>query len=84
VLSGCVLAFARSTGEFGATIMIAGNIPGATRTVPLFVYTQLEAPGGFENAYRLVIISVAISACALLMGELLQRYGQRRLASGDR
>jgi molybdate transport system permease protein len=82
MLSGCVLAFARSMGEFGATIMIAGNIPGVTRTIPLFVYTQLDAPGGFENAYRLVVLSVVISAVALFLGEVLQRHGQRRLASG--
>ena len=83
MLSGCVLAFARSMGEFGATIMIAGNIPGETRTIPLFVYTQLDAPGGFANAYRLVIVSVAISAVALMLSEFLQRYGERRLARGD-
>ena len=80
MLSGAVLAFARSMGEFGATIMIAGNIPGATQTIPLFVYTQLDAPGGFDNAARLVVLSIAISAGALLLGELLQQYGQRRLA----
>src|SRR5262245_4974804 len=80
MLSGCVLAFARSMGEFGATIMIAGNIPGQTRTIPLFVYTQLEAPGGFTNAYRLVVVSIVISACALLLGELLERSGRKRLS----
>jgi len=82
MLSVCVLAFARSMGEFGATIMIAGNIPGATRTIPLFVYTELDAPGGFANAIRLVVLSIAISAAALLLGEVLHRYGQRRLVGG--
>jgi len=79
MLSGSVLAFARSMGEFGATIMIAGNIPGETRTIPLFVYTQLDAPGGFANAYRLVVISIVIAAAALLVGELLERAGRKRL-----
>jgi molybdate transport system permease protein len=79
MLSGGALAFARSMGEFGATIMIAGNIPGETRTIPLFIYTQLDAPGGFSGAYRLVAISIAISACALLLGELLDRAGRKRL-----
>lgn len=79
ILSGGVLAFARSMGEFGATIMIAGNIPGVTRTIPLFVYTQLDAPDGFPRVYRLVIVSIAISALALLSGELLERAGRRRL-----
>jgi molybdate transport system permease protein len=79
ILSGAVLAFARSMGEFGATIMIAGNIPGETRTIPLFVYTQLDVPDGFANAYRVVVVSIVISALALLMGELLERAGRRRM-----
>jgi molybdate transport system permease protein len=80
ILSGCVLAFARSMGEFGATIMIAGNIPGETRTVPLLIYSLLDAPGGMQASYRLVVASVVISAGALLIGEVLDRYGRRRLA----
>ncbi|WP_425618899.1 molybdate ABC transporter permease subunit [Anatilimnocola sp. NA78] len=79
ILSGAVLAFARSMGEFGATIMIAGNIPGETRTIPLFVYSQLDAPDGFANVYRLVIVSIVISAIALLAGEIMERMGRRRL-----
>jgi molybdate transport system permease protein len=80
IWSGCVLAFARSMGEFGATIMIAGSIPGHTRTVPLFIYSLLETPGGMQACWRLVIASVVISAVALLAGELLDRYGRQRLA----
>ena len=79
ILSGCVLALARSMGEFGATIMIAGNIPGQTRTITLFVYTQLDSPGGLEASYRLVIVSTMIAAGALLVGELLDRYGRQQL-----
>lgn len=79
ILSGCVLAFARSMGEFGATIMIAGNIPGQTRTIPLYVYTQLDAPGGIADSYRLVLVSVLISAAALMVGEVLDRRGRQRL-----
>lgn len=84
ILSGSVLAFARSMGEFGATIMIAGNIPGVSRTIPLYVYTELESPGGFTHAWRLVIISIAISALALLAGEMLERYGRARLGGTSR
>ncbi len=79
ILSGGMLAFARSMGEFGATIMLAGNIPGETRTMPLMIYSQLETPGGMERSVPLVVASVAIAAVALFGGELLDRYGRKRL-----
>jgi molybdate transport system permease protein len=79
ILSGCVLAFARSMGEFGATIMIAGNIPGETRTISLLIYSLLESPGGLQASARLVIASVLIAALALLASELLERRGRRRI-----
>jgi molybdate transport system permease protein len=81
VVAGCVLAFARSMGEFGATIMIAGNIPGQTRTVPLFIYSLLESPGGAEQAWRVIVLSVLLSAAALLVGEYLDRRGRARLTA---
>jgi molybdate transport system permease protein len=79
ILSGSILAFARSMGEFGATIMLAGNIPGQTQTVPLLIYSQLDAPDGMAQSARLVLASVVIAAAALLVGELLDRNGRRRL-----
>jgi molybdate transport system permease protein len=79
ILSGSLLALARSMGEFGATIMLAGNIPGETRTVPLMIYSQLEAPGGMERSLPLVMASIVIAAAALFGGELLDRYGRKRL-----
>jgi molybdate transport system permease protein len=79
LLSGVVLSWARSMGEFGATIMIAGNIPGETRTLPLMVYTLLESPGGMQQATRLVVVSIVIAAAAIAAGEWLDRRGQRRL-----
>jgi molybdate transport system permease protein len=79
ILSGCVLGFARSVGEFGATIMIAGSIPGQTRTIPLLIYSQLDAPGGIQASIRLVLASIVIAALALLAGELIDRRGQARL-----
>lgn len=81
VIAGCVLAFARSLGEFGATVMIAGNIAGRTRTMPLFIYNELEAPGGLERSMGLVIVSIAVAAGALVLGEVLERRGRRRLES---
>ena len=77
IVAGCVLAFARSLGEFGATIMIAGNIPGETRTVPLHIYTVLESPGGFEQAHTLVAVSIVIAAAAIFAGEFLERRSLR-------
>jgi molybdate transport system permease protein len=79
ILSGSLLAFARSMGEFGATIMLAGNIPGKTQTVSLLIYSQLDAPGGMEQSVRLVVASIVIAAAALFVGELLNRYGIERL-----
>jgi molybdate transport system permease protein len=79
ILSGALLAFARSMGEFGATIMIAGSIPGETRTMSLLIYSQIDAPGGMEQSMRLVAASIIIAAAALLAGEVLERYGRRRL-----
>ncbi len=75
VIAGCILAFARSMGEFGATIMIAGNIPGETRTIPLQIFTLMSAPGGQAQTWRLVAASVIVSAVALAVGEYLQRRG---------
>ncbi len=59
IISGGVLAFARGLGEFGATAMIAGNIPGRTRTLPLAVYSEV-ASGNMEEANRYVMVIVAI------------------------
>lgn len=83
VVAGCVLAFARSLGEFGATAMIAGNIAGRTRTMPLFIYNELEAPGGLERSMGLVIVSIIVAAAALVLGEVLERRGRRRLGASD-
>ncbi len=76
VVAGAVLAFARGLGEFGATIMIAGNIPGETRTMPLAIYNLLESPDGAERAWRLVAASIVIAAAAMALGEYLDRRGR--------
>ncbi len=79
IVAGCVLAFARSIGEFGATIMIAGSIPGETRTIPLFVFNVIQSPGGVDDARRIVLISVVISMIALFASEWYLRREQRLL-----
>lgn len=79
VIAGCVLAFARSLGEFGATVMIAGNIAGRTRTMPLYIYNEIETPGGMDRSIGLVVVSILVAAAALVVGEFLERRGRRRL-----
>ncbi|MFO0691740.1 MAG: molybdate ABC transporter permease subunit [Myxococcota bacterium] len=66
IASGSVLAFARALGEFGATIVLAGNVVGETRTIPVAVYTLMNVRDGEDAAMRLVIVSVALSLGALL------------------
>lgn len=65
ILAGLVLAFARALGEFGATLMLAGNIPGRTATVPLAIYTAVQT-GETADAVALVALLTALS-CAVLV-----------------
>jgi len=73
ILAGLVLGFARSVGEFGATITFAANIPGETRTLPLAIYTLLQTPGGEMAVARLAAIAVLLSLGALMASEWLVR-----------
>lgn len=67
------LGFARSLGEFGATIMIAGNIEGKTRTIPLAIYSLANRPEGMEQSWRLVWLSILLACGALVASGLLER-----------
>ncbi len=67
VVSGTILAFARSLGEFGATITFAGNIEGETQTLPLAIYSYMQVPGKEGATMRLVIVSVVISFIAMAL-----------------
>jgi len=73
IAAGAMLGFARSLGEFGATITFASNIAGETRTLPLAIYSGLQLPGGEALVTRLSIISVVLSVAALIVSELLVR-----------
>ncbi|MEG3165586.1 molybdate ABC transporter permease subunit [Sphingomonas sp. PB2P19] len=79
VLAGAVLGFARSIGEFGATITFVSNVPGQTQTLPLAIYSALQQPGGDAMVWRLSAISVALSLVALVASELLTRRAGRGL-----
>jgi molybdate transport system permease protein len=80
VVTGVILAFARSLGEFGATITFVSNIPGETRTLPLALYTATQVPGGEAAAARLAVLSIALAFAALIASELLARRVTARLA----
>jgi molybdate transport system permease protein len=73
ILAGMVLGFARSMGEFGATVTFVSNIPGETQTLPTAIYSLIQVPGGDAPALRLMAISVAISMTALVLSEILVR-----------
>lgn len=79
VLAGTVLGFARSLGEFGATITFVSNVPGETQTLPLAIYAALQRPGGEGEVWRLAAISVALSLAALILSDLLARRQARGL-----
>jgi len=82
IIAGMVLSFARSLGEFGATITFVSNIPGETRTIPSAIYTLTQTPGGDIGALRLTVVSIALSFIALMTVDLLAMRMGRRL-SGD-
>jgi len=76
LVAGIVLAFARALGEFGATIMVAGNIPGATQTLALRIYQDVQL-GRDSAAYALVAVSAAIAFAAIWTSEFVLRKRQR-------
>ncbi|BBO86495.1 molybdate ABC transporter permease subunit [Desulfosarcina ovata] len=79
IITGLILAFARSLGEFGATITFVSNIRGQTQTLPLALYTLTQVPDGEMGAMRLCILSVLIAMVALICSEVLARRFARRM-----
>lgn len=79
ILTGLMLAFSRSLGEFGATITFVGNIAGETRTLPLAIFTYTQVPGGEAPAMRLVILSMLLAFGALFFSEILERRAAHML-----
>jgi molybdate transport system permease protein len=78
ILAGVVLAFARSLGEFGATLMIAGNIPGRTQTLPLAIYDLVQANRLKEANIAVLIMTVVAFMLLFLVYRLERRSGQNR------
>jgi molybdate transport system permease protein len=83
ILTGAILGFARSVGEFGATITFVSNIPGQTRTLPIALYTLTQIPCGDLPAWRLAGISVTLALVALIASEVLARRMGHRLRGLD-
>ncbi|MCC6380701.1 MAG: molybdate ABC transporter permease subunit [Burkholderiales bacterium] len=79
VLSGAVVAFAASLGEFGATITFVSNIEGETRTLPLAIFTATQTPDGDAVAARLVAIAFALAVAMLVLAEWLARRVERAI-----
>ncbi|KIP72802.1 MULTISPECIES: molybdate ABC transporter permease subunit [Vibrio] len=81
IITGTMLSFARSLGEFGATISFVSNIPGETQTIPLAMYNFIETPGAEMEAARLCIISIALALSTLMISEWLNRKAAARLGA---
>ncbi|WP_333701057.1 molybdate ABC transporter permease subunit [Vibrio hepatarius] len=79
IITGTMLSFARSLGEFGATISFVSNIPGETQTIPLAMYSFIETPGSETEAMRLCIISIVIALASMMLSEWMSRYTHKRL-----
>lgn len=71
IAAGCVLAFARAFGEFGATISFVSNIPGETRTLPIAIYELLNTPGGMGGVHRLAIVSLIVAFAAAAIAAMV-------------
>jgi molybdate transport system permease protein len=80
ILAACAIGFTAALGEFGAVIIFAANIAGETRTLPLAIYTALQAPGGEEAAARLATISILLALAGLAASEWLNARLRARLA----
>jgi molybdate transport system permease protein len=76
ILAGIVLAFARAMGEFGATLMVAGNIPGRTSTMPLAIYSY-AASGDWEKAHSLVLILTLTSGLFIFLARQFEGKGNK-------
>ncbi|NIS82828.1 MAG: molybdate ABC transporter permease subunit [Anaerolineales bacterium] len=77
VLAGAMLAFARALGEFGATLLVAGNIPGSTQTLPLAIYDSVQS-GDYQRAN---LLALALTVTAILLLILIRRLGYTLIGS---
>jgi molybdate transport system permease protein len=73
VVSAAIVGFAACLGEFGAVITFAANVPGQTQTLPLAIYSALQAPDGDATAFKLAAVSFALAIAALAASEVVAR-----------
>ncbi len=78
IAAAMVLGFARSIGEFGATITFVSDVPGETRTLPIAIYAALQQPGAERTVLTLSLLSIALSLGALMGSELIVRRTKRQ------
>lgn len=83
VIGGAVLSFARSVGEFGATITFVSNIPGETRTLPIAIYTWLQTPSGDAAAASLSLVAIVLSLVGIAVAEALHHRLPRATGRDD-
>ncbi len=83
VVTAMILGFARSLGEFGATIIFVSNIPGETRTIAMAIFAFLQIPGSELAVFRLSLIAIVVSVLALVGSEVFARNLYRRLRGHD-
>ena len=84
ILTGFILSFSRSLGEFGATMAFVGNIEGETRTLPLAIFTYIQTPGSDVPAMRLVVLSMLIALGALMGSALLEKAAIKSVGRATR
>ncbi|MBD1999031.1 molybdate ABC transporter permease subunit [Leptolyngbya sp. FACHB-541] len=78
ILAGTTLSFARALGEFGATLMLAGNIPGQTQTIPMAIFFAVEA-GAMNEAWLWVLVIMTISLSGIVVVNLWQTHYERKI-----
>lgn len=78
IIAAGVIGFAAALGEFGAVITFVSNVPGQTQTLPLAIYSALQAPDGEDKAARLALISLALALLGLVCAEAIARRSLRR------
>ncbi|WP_270505413.1 molybdate ABC transporter permease subunit [Paraclostridium sordellii] len=82
IISAIVLSFARALGEFGATLMIAGNIPGKTQTMPIAIFFAVES-GDMNQAMLWVLIIIGIASSVIVLSNLTLNSKQRKFGKGN-